>query len=60
MGQANVPAMVAILRAELARARGDAERTGEFAQQGLARAHTDDVHTRLIAGEIAVGPWRSR
>jgi LuxR family maltose regulon positive regulatory protein len=39
-GLANVPGTVAMLRAELARQRGDIEHTIQFAQ--LARAHADD------------------
>ena len=39
-GLANVPGTVAMLRAELARQRGDVEHTIQFAQ--LARAHVDE------------------
>jgi LuxR family maltose regulon positive regulatory protein len=55
-GLANVPAMIPLLRAELARERGDAERTIQFAQQGLALAAADDRYLRYLARwHLAVG-----
>jgi ATP/maltotriose-dependent transcriptional regulator MalT len=55
-GLANVPAMIPLLRAELARERGDAERTIRFARQGLARADADDRYLRYLGRwHLAVG-----
>jgi LuxR family transcriptional regulator, maltose regulon positive regulatory protein len=55
-GLANVPAMIPLLRAELARERGDAERTIQFARQGLARAGVDDRYLRYLGRwHLAVG-----
>jgi LuxR family transcriptional regulator, maltose regulon positive regulatory protein len=55
-GLANVPAMIPLLRAELARERGDAERTIGFARHGLARAGADDRYLRYLARwHLAVG-----
>jgi ATP/maltotriose-dependent transcriptional regulator MalT len=55
-GLANVPGMVAMLRAELARQHGDTERTIQFARQGLALAAADDQYLRYFVGwNLAVG-----
>jgi ATP/maltotriose-dependent transcriptional regulator MalT len=55
-GLANLPAMVAMLRAELARQHGDAEHTIQFARQGLALAAADDQYLRYFVGwNLAVG-----
>jgi LuxR family maltose regulon positive regulatory protein len=55
-GLANVPAMIPLLRAELARERGDAERTIQFARQGLALAAADDRYLRYLGRwHLAVG-----
>jgi LuxR family maltose regulon positive regulatory protein len=48
-GLANVPGVVAMLRAELAKQHGDAERTIQFARQGLALAAEDDRYLRYFA-----------
>jgi LuxR family transcriptional regulator, maltose regulon positive regulatory protein len=54
-GHANVPAMLAILRAELARQHGDADRTIAFAQQALPQIAEDDRLLRyLVAWNLAV------
>jgi LuxR family transcriptional regulator, maltose regulon positive regulatory protein len=47
-GLANVTAMIPLLRAELARERGDAEHTIQFARQGLALAAADDRYLRYL------------
>jgi LuxR family transcriptional regulator, maltose regulon positive regulatory protein len=47
-GLANVPGMLAMLRAELARLRSDAEGTIRFAQQTLALADADDRYLRYF------------
>ena len=48
--------MVAMLRAELAKQHGDAERTIQFARQGLALAAADDQYLRYFVGwNLAVG-----
>jgi LuxR family transcriptional regulator, maltose regulon positive regulatory protein len=44
---AEVPAAIALLRAELASARGDPERTGEFARSALARLAEAERGPRL-------------
>jgi ATP/maltotriose-dependent transcriptional regulator MalT len=49
-GHANVPAMLAILRAELARQHGDAERTIAFAQRALPQIADDDRLLRYLVG----------
>jgi LuxR family transcriptional regulator, maltose regulon positive regulatory protein len=55
-GLGNVPAMIPLLRAELARERGDAERTIQFARQGLALADEDDRYLRYLGRwHLAVG-----
>jgi LuxR family transcriptional regulator, maltose regulon positive regulatory protein len=55
-GLANVPAMVAMLSAELAKQHGDAERTIQFARQGLALADADDRYLRyFVRWNLAVG-----
>jgi ATP/maltotriose-dependent transcriptional regulator MalT len=55
-GLGNVSAMIPLLRAELARERGDAERTIQFARQGLALADADDRYLRYLARwHLAVG-----
>ncbi len=55
-GLANVPAMIPLLRGELARERGDAERTIGFARQGLALADADDRYLRYLGRwQLAVG-----
>jgi hypothetical protein len=55
-GLANPPAMIALLRAELARQRGDADRTIQFAQQGLALADADDGYIQYMVrwGSVAL------
>jgi ATP/maltotriose-dependent transcriptional regulator MalT len=55
-GLANVPAMIPLLRAELARERGDAEPTIRFARQGLTHADADDRYLRYLGRwQLAVG-----
>jgi LuxR family transcriptional regulator, maltose regulon positive regulatory protein len=55
-GLANVPGMLAMLRAELAHRRGDADRTIQFARQGLAVADQDDGYLRyLLRWNLAMG-----
>jgi LuxR family transcriptional regulator, maltose regulon positive regulatory protein len=49
-GDANVPAMLAILRAELARQHGDPDRTIVFAQQALSHVGEDDRLLRYLVG----------
>jgi LuxR family transcriptional regulator, maltose regulon positive regulatory protein len=49
-GDANVPAMLAILRAELARQHGDPDRTITFAQRARAHVHEDDRLLRYLVG----------
>jgi LuxR family transcriptional regulator, maltose regulon positive regulatory protein len=49
IGDANVPAMLAILRAELARAHGDADRTILLVQQALPHVDEDDRLLRYLA-----------
>jgi LuxR family maltose regulon positive regulatory protein len=49
-GHANVPAMLAILRAELARQHGDAERTIAFAQQAVPQIGENDRLLRDLVG----------
>jgi LuxR family transcriptional regulator, maltose regulon positive regulatory protein len=55
---ANLPAAITLVRAMLARERGDAERTAEFGQQALA--HTTDADRRLRSFaeySLAVADW---
>jgi LuxR family transcriptional regulator, maltose regulon positive regulatory protein len=55
-GLGNVAGMLAWLRAELAHRRGDADRTIQFAQQGLAVADANDRYLRHLLGwNLAVG-----
>ena len=55
---ANLPASVALVRAELARRRGDAERIAVFARQALARLTADDRALRLqVDWFLAVADW---
>jgi LuxR family maltose regulon positive regulatory protein len=49
-GHANVPAMLAILHAELARQHGDAHRTIAFAQRALPQIAEDDRLLRYLIG----------
>ena len=57
-GLANVPGMLAMLRAELAHRHGDADRTVQFARQGLGAAHEDDRYLRyILRWNLAVGMW---
>jgi LuxR family maltose regulon positive regulatory protein len=49
-GHANVPAMLAILHAELARQHGDAHRTIAFAQRALPQIAEDDRLLRYLVG----------
>ena len=49
-GHANVPAMLAILRAELARQRGDPDRTIAFAERARAHVGGDDRLLRSLVG----------
>jgi hypothetical protein len=48
-GMANVPGMIALVRAWFAREHGDAERTIFFARQALAHAREDDRYMRFLA-----------
>jgi LuxR family transcriptional regulator, maltose regulon positive regulatory protein len=50
VGDANVPAMLAILRAELARQHGDPDRTIKFAQRALPHVGEDDQLLRYLVG----------
>jgi LuxR family maltose regulon positive regulatory protein len=55
-GLANVPGMLAMLRAELAHRHGDADRTIELARQGLAIVDEDDRYLRyLLRWNLAMG-----
>ncbi|HET6748274.1 MAG TPA: LuxR C-terminal-related transcriptional regulator [Actinomycetes bacterium] len=55
-GLANVPGMLAMLRAELAHRRGDADRTIQLARQGLAVVDEDDRYLRYLLGwNLAMG-----
>jgi LuxR family transcriptional regulator, maltose regulon positive regulatory protein len=55
-GLANVPGMLAMLRAELAHRRGDAGGTIRLARQGLAVTDADDRYLRyLLRWNLAVG-----
>jgi LuxR family maltose regulon positive regulatory protein len=55
-GLANVPGMLAMLRAELAHRRGHADRTIQLARQGLATIDADDRYLRyLLRWNLAVG-----
>jgi LuxR family maltose regulon positive regulatory protein len=49
-GHANVPAMLAILHAELARQHGDADRTVAFAEQALPQIAEDDGLLGYLVG----------
>jgi LuxR family maltose regulon positive regulatory protein len=49
-GHANVPAMLAILHAELARQHGDADRTIWFARRALPQIAEDDQLLRYLVG----------
>jgi LuxR family transcriptional regulator, maltose regulon positive regulatory protein len=50
VGDANVPAMLGILQAELARQRGDAERTLAATRGALAHVRPDDRFLRFVVG----------
>jgi LuxR family maltose regulon positive regulatory protein len=55
---ANTPAAIAVARADLARLRGNAERTSEFGQQALAQLTEDDRMLRFQVGlYLAVADW---
>jgi LuxR family transcriptional regulator, maltose regulon positive regulatory protein len=55
---ANAPAAIAVARANLARLRGNAERTSEFGQQALAQLTEDDRMLRFQVGlYLAVADW---
>jgi LuxR family maltose regulon positive regulatory protein len=55
---ANLSASIALVRAELARRRGDAERIAVFARQALARLTADDRALRLqVDWFLAVADW---
>jgi LuxR family maltose regulon positive regulatory protein len=55
-GMANVPAWVAVLGAELAHRRGEADRTIQLAQRGLAVADADDRYLGYFVGwNLAMG-----
>jgi LuxR family transcriptional regulator, maltose regulon positive regulatory protein len=55
-GLGNVPGMLAMLRAELARARGQADRAMGYARQGLAAADEHDRYLRyFLRWNLAVG-----
>jgi LuxR family transcriptional regulator, maltose regulon positive regulatory protein len=55
---ANAPAAIAVVRANLARLRGDAERTSEFGQQALAQLMEDDRMLRWQVGlYLAAADW---
>jgi LuxR family transcriptional regulator, maltose regulon positive regulatory protein len=56
IGLANVPGMLAMLRAELAHRRGDADRTIRLAGRGLSVTHEDDRYLRyLLRWNLAMG-----
>jgi LuxR family transcriptional regulator, maltose regulon positive regulatory protein len=48
MGHANVPAMLGILHAELARQRGDAQQTLDYARDALAYVRPDDRFLKFL------------
>jgi LuxR family transcriptional regulator, maltose regulon positive regulatory protein len=55
---ANVPASVALVRAELARRHGDAAALGTFARQARARLSADDHAMRMqVDWDLAVADW---
>jgi LuxR family transcriptional regulator, maltose regulon positive regulatory protein len=55
-GLANVPGMLAMLRAELAHRRGDAAGTVQLARHGLSVTHEDDRYLRyLLRWNLAMG-----
>jgi LuxR family transcriptional regulator, maltose regulon positive regulatory protein len=55
---ANLSASMALVRAELARRSGDADRVGAFAQQALAHLTEDDRALRLqVDWDLAVADW---
>jgi LuxR family maltose regulon positive regulatory protein len=54
----NLPASIALVRAELARRRGDADRIGAFARQALAQLTEADRALRLqVDWDLAVADW---
>jgi ATP/maltotriose-dependent transcriptional regulator MalT len=56
---ANLPAAIALVRAELARRRGDAERVATFGQQALGLLTENDRALRLHADWVlAVADWQ--
>ena len=55
---ANVPAAIALARANIARRRGDAERMDTFIRQAYAHLTDDDQTLRLFAGRyLAMSGW---
>jgi LuxR family maltose regulon positive regulatory protein len=55
---ANLPASIALVRAELARRRGDADRIGAFARQAQAQLTEADRALRLqVDWDLAVADW---
>jgi LuxR family transcriptional regulator, maltose regulon positive regulatory protein len=55
---ANAPASIALMRADLARRRGDAESTTAFGQRALTHLTEDDRALRLLVDwYMAVGDW---
>jgi LuxR family transcriptional regulator, maltose regulon positive regulatory protein len=55
---ANAPASIALMRADLARRRGDAESTTAFGQRALSHLTEDDRALRLLVDwYLAVGDW---
>jgi LuxR family maltose regulon positive regulatory protein len=55
---ANAPASIALMRADLARRRGDAESTTAFGQRALIRLTEDDRALRLLVDwYLAVADW---
>ena len=55
---ANAPASIALMRADLARRRGDAESTIAFGRRALAHLTEDDRALRLLVDwYLAVGDW---
>jgi LuxR family transcriptional regulator, maltose regulon positive regulatory protein len=55
---ANIPAMIALLRAELARQRGDPERAAALAKEVLAGlTETDRALHAMVRWELAMADW---
>jgi LuxR family maltose regulon positive regulatory protein len=56
---ANVPATIALFRADLARQRGDPDRATAFARQALAQLTDDDRALRsMLTWHLAVADWQ--